>query len=91
MSAYWAFVYFKKSGNVTLVSLVLFAVLSNMTDGYTLIMSPGYQWISFWMPIAIISAFELHLTEKAGMTLSAKSPLIHANQMETGYEPSTHS
>jgi O-antigen ligase len=92
MSAYWAFVHFKKSGNVTLVSLVLFAALSNMTDGYTLIMSPGYQWIYFWMPIAIISAFELHLKEeKAGTALSSKSLLIHANQMEIRYEPSTHS
>jgi O-antigen ligase len=91
-SAYWAFVHFKKSGNVTLVSLILFAVLANMTDGYTLIMSPGYQWIYFWMPIAIISAFELHLKEeKAGTTLFAKSLLIHANQMEIRYESSTHS
>jgi O-antigen ligase len=91
-SAYWAFVHFKKSGNVTLVSLILFAVLANMTDGYTLIMSPGYQWIYFWMPIAIISSFELHLKEeKAGTTLFAKSLLIHANQMEIRYESSMHS
>lgn len=71
MSAYWAFVYFKKSGNVTLVSLVLFAVFSNMTDGHTLIMSPGYQWIYFWMPVAIISAFEFHLKhDEAGAIIA---------------------
>jgi O-antigen ligase len=73
MSAYWAFVYFKKSGNVTLVSLVLFAVFSNMTDGHTLIMSPGYQWIYFWMPVAIISAFEFHLKHDEAGTIIAPS------------------
>lgn len=94
-SAYWAFVHFKRSGNVTLVSLILFAVLSNMTDGYTLIMSPGYQWIYFWMPVAIISAFEFHLKhEKAGAIIAPSGKSFykrHDKKWEINDEPSTHS
>lgn len=59
LSGYWTLCYFKKQHDITPFALVLFAVVSNLTDGRTLIMSPGFQWLCFWLPISIAVALEL--------------------------------
>jgi len=65
-AAMWGLRYFRRSGDVTLFALIVFAVLSNMTDGRTLIMSPGHQWLYFWFPVAILAAYELRCKNEGG-------------------------
>jgi O-antigen ligase len=59
MAIYWAIRFFRDEGNVTLLSLVAFSVAANLTDGKTLIVSPNYQWLYFWLPVALAAAYEL--------------------------------
>jgi hypothetical protein len=72
LSGYWTFRYFKKQQEITPFALVLFAVFSNFTDGRTLVMSPGFQWLCFWLPISIAAALELKQKKRDadGMVLS---------------------
>jgi len=58
LAIYWGACYFRRRGDVTFLALVIFAILSNMTDGRTLIMSPGHQWLYFWLPVSILAAYE---------------------------------
>jgi O-antigen ligase len=55
----WSVKYFRETKDVTLLALMVFAVLSNFTDGKTPIASPNQQWLYFWLPIGLVAAYEL--------------------------------
>lgn len=47
----------KKNANSTLLALLVFAVLANMTDGTRLVSNPGCQWVYFWLPVFLVGAY----------------------------------
>jgi O-antigen ligase len=59
LATYWALRNYRERGDVTLLALIAFAVLGNLTDGKTPIVSPNYQWLCFWLPIGLAAAYEL--------------------------------
>lgn len=59
ISTFWSIRYFRETGDVTLLALMMFAVLGNLTDGKTPIASPNHQWLYFWLPIGLVGAYEL--------------------------------
>ena len=59
ISIFWSIRYFRETGDVTLLALMMFAVLGNLTDGKTPIASPNHQWLYFWLPIGLVGAYEL--------------------------------
>jgi O-antigen ligase len=58
---YWSLEYFKKTKNATFFCMVLFSFLANLVDGKSLLVSPDYQWIGFWLPVGLCAFCELSL------------------------------
>lgn len=59
LAAHLAYKSYREKGDVTLIALIVFSVMANLTDGKTLIVSPNHQWFYFWLPIGLAAAYEL--------------------------------
>lgn len=77
ISIFWSIRYFRETGDVTLLALMMFAILGNLTDGKTPIASPNHQWLYFWLPIGLVGAYELRhrLVRQSEIAVCKKPPI----------------